>query len=89
MSSYFRALSTAHTPGARERERHKSSILMLKSAKSKLAGAQGALWASTGKQEKHSSLPGQKFCLQREDIRCVPSIGFPAQATCEFAAHLS
>lgn len=43
----FRMLSTVPTPEAGKRERQKSSILMSKSAKSKLTGAQESTLKAT------------------------------------------
>lgn len=73
MSFYFRVLSTAHIPGARAQKRHKSSILMAKSVKSKLSRDQAsALRATEGSRrstapchsafkEKSAVFPAQHF----------------------------
>lgn len=71
MSFCFRVLSTAHTPGARERERHKSSILMSKSAKFKFVGAQkSTLQVAQG--SRRSTAPylakGFAFREKRSDV---------------------
>lgn len=49
----FRMLSTVRTPEVRKRERQKSSILVSKSAKSKLAGAQESTLKQHRKADKH------------------------------------
>lgn len=74
MSFYFRVLSTAHTPGARERERHKSSIFMSKSAKSKLNRAQeSTLWAVQGSRRSTASYLAKSFAFKEKK-----SVVFPA-----------
>lgn len=74
MSFYFRVLSTAHTPGAREREGHKSSILMSRCAKSKLTRAQeSALRAAQGSRRSRAAYPAKGFAFKEK------SGVFPAQ----------
>lgn len=75
VSFYFRVLSTAHMSGAREKERHKSSILMSKCAKSKLTRVQGSiLQAAQGSRRNTAPYLAIGFAF-KENMSSV----FPAQ----------
>lgn len=79
----FRVLGTAHAPETRERERHRSSILVSNSAKSKLTRAQErTLRAAQGSRGNTAPWLAKGFAFKEK------SGVFPAQATCEVAAHL-
>lgn len=74
MSFYFRAFSTVHTPGATERERHKSSILVSKSAKSKLAGAQeSTLRAAQGSRRNTAPYLAKGFVFKEKKSGVFPA----------------
>lgn len=76
VSFYFGVLSTAQTPGARERERHKSSILMSKSVKSKLDRAQeSTLQAAQGSRRNTAPYLGKGFAF-KEKLGVFPALHF-------------